>query len=223
MPYTVYKVTNKLTGEFYIGVHKTNDPHDSYLGSGKVIRAQVALHGPESFTKEIMASFDRRQDAYEKEVELIAPNLGGPGCLNIHPGGKGGFTHLGPETLKAYSAAGQRRIQELRETDPAFAEKLRTQRLRNVDRARENGTLALTAAKGSAAWTGKKHSLESRSLMSRRKRGAANNCYGTCWIMQADGSDSKRIPKVELDRWVSQGWIPGRRCKSIHAPVGELV
>lgn len=39
--YTVYRTTNKINGMFYIGVYKTTDPNDSYLGSGKRIRYAI--------------------------------------------------------------------------------------------------------------------------------------------------------------------------------------
>lgn len=212
MPYTVYKVINQITQDFYIGVHKTDNPHDGYLGSGKAIRQQVALHGPENFTKEILYSFEAKHEAYKREEELVRPLLGTPGCLNIHPGGKGGFSYLGPRRLQAASAAGCARIRELRESDPDFDRRCREQRIGNVDRARANGTLARTAAAGTASWTGQKHTQAARNTMSHKKRNEQNPCYGTCWVTNPVTEASQRIQREELVTWVAAGWVPGRRC-----------
>ena len=32
--YTIYKITNKTNGKFYIGLHETKDLLDGYMGSG---------------------------------------------------------------------------------------------------------------------------------------------------------------------------------------------
>lgn len=39
--YVVYKTTNVITGEYYIGKHVTRDLSDGYLGSGTIFKRAV--------------------------------------------------------------------------------------------------------------------------------------------------------------------------------------
>jgi hypothetical protein len=73
--YTVYKVINKLNGQFYVGVHKTNNPYDSYMGSGLRIERSIKKHGKDFFSKEILFCFVSKQEAYIKEKELLSELL----------------------------------------------------------------------------------------------------------------------------------------------------
>ena len=41
MVYTVYKIVNLTNEKYYIGVHKTSDPNDSYYGSGVAIKKAI--------------------------------------------------------------------------------------------------------------------------------------------------------------------------------------
>lgn len=38
MKFTIYKVTNLLNNKYYIGMHRTTNPNDGYLGSGIAIK-----------------------------------------------------------------------------------------------------------------------------------------------------------------------------------------
>jgi len=69
--FTVYKTTCLVNGKIYIGVHKTRNPHDTYLGSGKLISAAVKKYGRDHFTKEILFIYETRAEAYAKEKELV--------------------------------------------------------------------------------------------------------------------------------------------------------
>lgn len=61
MTYTIYKTTNLLNGMFYIGKHQTEDPNDSYLGSGVYLKRAIAKYGKCNFKKEVLYVFDSEE------------------------------------------------------------------------------------------------------------------------------------------------------------------
>ncbi len=72
LKFYVYKTTNNVNGKFYVGVHKSKDfLSDSYLGSGKILRLALDKYGAESFSKEVIASFDIESEAYELEEIIV--------------------------------------------------------------------------------------------------------------------------------------------------------
>jgi len=89
--YTVYKITNTLNNKIYVGVHKTNDPHDSYMGSGKAIKQAILKHGKGNFIKEVLCITEDKQTAYDLEKELTV-NFESNKTYNMRLGGIGGFT-----------------------------------------------------------------------------------------------------------------------------------
>lgn len=98
--YTVYKITNTLNNKYYIGIHKTDDPNDSYMGSGNLIKLAIDKHGKENFSKEVLYTFDTLHEAAEKERELV--NINDPLTYNIKNGGLGGFDHINSERLNVH-------------------------------------------------------------------------------------------------------------------------
>lgn len=99
--YTVYKITNLLNEKTYIGVHKTNDPYDSYMGSGSAIKNAIKKHGKENFKKEVLLVTENKADAYELEKKLTI-DYNESNNYNMRLGGVGGFTK--ENALKGFKA-----------------------------------------------------------------------------------------------------------------------
>lgn len=100
--YTVYKITNKINGKFYVGVHKTNNPYDNYMGSGVAVRRAIDKYGKENFQKEVLFITNIKEAAYSKEAELTVDFIR-EDCYNMKQGGVGGFTR--ENSLKGNAAS----------------------------------------------------------------------------------------------------------------------
>lgn len=95
MYYTVYLITNKKNGRWYIGKHQTKDLDDGYMGSGKLIIAAIEKYGLEQFEKKILYVFETEEEMNDKEKELVTEEF----CksdvsYNLCPGGHGGFGYI---------------------------------------------------------------------------------------------------------------------------------
>jgi len=103
----LYKITNKLTDEYYIGKHNGLDQKKSngqlYWGSGDRIRNQVKKHGADNFTYEILV-ISTTEYIYELEEKMVTLNLieSDNKCLNLMGGGYGA-KHTSDETKKKIS------------------------------------------------------------------------------------------------------------------------
>lgn len=89
--YTVYKITNKVNGKFYIGVHKTSNPHDSYMGSGIGVKRAIIKYGKENFEKDVVFITDVKEEAYKLEADLTT-DFQREDSYNMKQGGVGGFS-----------------------------------------------------------------------------------------------------------------------------------
>lgn len=69
--YTVYKVTNRFDGKIYIGIHTQRSDNDHYMGSGTEIKEAIKQYGRKSFVKEIIFTFETKEEMLAKEKELV--------------------------------------------------------------------------------------------------------------------------------------------------------
>ena len=88
----------------YIGKHY-GELDDSYLGSGKLLKKDIAKYGKDCFTKSILFVSKNDFENSEKEKQFIAlyNAISNPLFYNIHVGGSGGNTTAGysPEEKEA--------------------------------------------------------------------------------------------------------------------------
>ncbi len=113
MFHTVYKTTNLVNGKYYFGYHKTKNPHDKYLGSGKYLRNAIAKYGVANFKKDVLFIYLDATSAFGKEAELVDAFRNDPLCMNLRQGGSGGFDWINTHGLATnQTVEGRERIRQ---------------------------------------------------------------------------------------------------------------
>jgi len=214
MYYTVYKTTNKINGKIYIGSHKTRNPNDSYLGSGKYLKHAIEKHGVQAFTKEVLFVFETAVEMYAKEAELVTKEfLSEENTYNLKVGGFGGFDYLNnwkenpshsmEHMVRMYrlgtAARNADRIERFSNTsyNQTWGEMSTRNQIQQYSEGRVPGML------------GKIHSADTKHKISTanslKQQGTKNSQFGTVWI--TDGISNKKIKK---GLHIPTGWYRGR-------------
>lgn len=221
MVYTLYKITNKINGKIYVGVHQTNDIDDGYIGSGTVLKRAIKKYGENSFTKEILKTFDTSEEMFKMEAILVNEEfVKRKDTYNIKEGGFGGFDHLndGSEAHKERARKGgkisaskgvhRKQQQWLWKNDEEWVNK--------ISEKRRKIRLKYYADGGKRHFLGKHHTEEAKQKIgeaNKKMKGEKNSQYGTCWIHSLILKTNKKIKKEELDDYLAEGWIKGRKMK----------
>jgi hypothetical protein len=220
MFYYLYRITNLLNDKIYIGVHKTNDMNDGYMGSGKIINMAIKRYGIDNFRKDILEIFQDQKSMYEREKEYITEEfLSRKDVYNIRRGGHGGFDHINKIATKEDKAkAGMlgyhasvlsknRHVftkQDCIKGNEAFANKRKTDSKFN-EQWLESNRKSRELANSEESNKKRKETLSKIS----HQQGLRNSQYGTCWIYNEDGN--KKIKKNELDAYLKLGYNKGRK------------
>ena len=189
----LYKITNNINGNFYYGIHSTNNLNDGYMGSGKYLHQAYEKYGIENFSKEIIEFKNTRKELSDLEKDIVTIDLvNNRNCYNIKLGGDDGKL-LGTATMKDENG----NFYQVVIGSPEYKNMVGT-------------------------WSGRCHSEETKQKMSESHKkndryiGKNNPSFGTCWITK-DG-ENKKIKKEDIIIYEKSGWEIGRK---LYQPVLE--
>lgn len=213
MFYIVYKITNLLNNKIYVGVHKTLDINDNYMGSSRSLRFDINKHGIEHFKKEILHLLDSDEEMYNKEREIVNEDfvkldntynkiLGGTGSfksinekkLNLY-GNNGKFGYGGENLIPFYGYKKCHTPEIHKKIGKILSDNIKNGKTKPgfQDKSHSEGTKKLIGTKS------KEH-----------QKGKGNSQYGTKWIYSLTEKISK---KIHYDSVIPEGWAKGRKIK----------
>lgn len=207
----VYCIENLINGKVYVGKHSTDDLDDGYMGSGKLLNRAIKKHGIENFRKHVLAMFETSEEAFDLERQLVTEEfVADENTYNLIEGGQGGnswiYANANEHTCKQRHDRVSEQMKSLWK-DPEF-------RRKHLERTR---AMWINGKVKHVDWTGKHHTDESRMKIgvanSIQQRGEKNSQFGTVWISNLTLKKSQKIKIEELDSFLEQGWIKGRKMK----------
>lgn len=91
----IYRITNHVTGETYIGRHRYKRRNDDYFGSGKLLRLAIKKYGKRNFTKEVLVTKipSLKYADYAEKLYISRERSRNGGQYNICDGGSGFTSH----------------------------------------------------------------------------------------------------------------------------------
>jgi hypothetical protein len=209
----LYKITNLINNKIYIGVHRTDNINDGYMGSGKVIRSAIEKYGIENFRKDILEFFDTYENALAKEKEVVTDEfLLREDVYNLRRGGSGGFDYINKHVdMTEIRKQNGKNIPLLSRKNAGTKSSTNNQKLwKNAPELKpfnfskefniEMGKRALSEiaiAKRKNTFKEIKHS-----------QGEKNSQFGSCWIN--NNIENKKIKIDQLNLYIQNGWVKGR-------------
>ena len=225
MFYYLYQITNLVNNKIYVGVHKTKNLDDGYMGSGKVIKDAIRKYGIDNFRKDILETFENVEAMYAREKEIVTDEfLLREDVYNLRRGGTGGFDYINKNSLNGFSdisvaklgrqitnsileqkyginwktilsIKANNALQNKRKSDPEFNKRFLESAKRNIKIASKYSNTKEAIEKKKKTFSQNKH-----------QQGENNSQYGTMWIN--NGAINKKIKKNEP---IPEGWVKGRK------------
>ena len=214
MFYYLYQITNLVNNKIYVGVHKTNDMSDGYMGSGRVNKRAIEKYGIDNFRKDILETFENSKAMYAREKEIVTEKfLAREDVYNLCRGGTGGgFDYINKNKLNLWNGVGKRpgtienyftkesaTIYNNRNKEdkkgiysPNFDNPFRKKEIQIENAKKSNTKEAIEKKKSTWKQTG-------------RGQGNKNSQFDTMWI-----TNEVENKKIKKDAIMPEGWRKGR-------------
>jgi len=203
-----YKITNLLNNKYYYGIHKTDDLNDGYMGSGTYLKNSIKKYGINNFKKEIICYFSSYEELLKYESDIVNENIiNDTNSYNIRLGGLGGFNHISKEIR-------QNNIRKLLSTlwlNDEYMKKHKIKSSIHMKKLHKDGKIKYDTFKNRNHSEETIEKMKLKHKLNEHQKGNKNSQYGTCWINKE--KENKKIKKEELNTWLEQGWIKGRKIK----------
>lgn len=232
MFYYLYQVTNKVNGKIYVGVHKTKNLDDGYMGSGKVIKRAIEKHGLENFEKVILESFEDQEAMYAREKEVVDEEfLARDDTYNLRRGGQGGVDWINKNGFhfKGFLSASDRNkaispfmngderkkdiLAKAKECRRLWFDEIRIDKekydewKKNIHQGRIKSGVGYPTSQMRTPEAEVKRKETLKKI--KHQQGEKNSQFGTCWVWH-DLIGNKKCKKDLLPLYIDQGWIKGR-------------
>ena len=207
-----YRITNKKTGQFYFGIHSTNNLNDNYMGSGTFLKKEYRLWGKDMFYKEILKFFETREDLIKYEQAIVNEDvLNNPLCLNIIKGGLAGlgagFT-VGLVTVKDSSG----NYFDVKTNDPRYI----SGELVSVNKN-------MVSVRDVFGNTFKVHVNDPRYIAGELTIVSKGNKGGLGRTHVVKDGECKFILKEELQQYLDDGWEHKSKCRGRVSPTKGMI
>jgi len=208
MFYTVYKITNLINGNIYVGCHQTQNLDDGYMGSGKLIKLAHVKYGIDNFKKEILDIFDNSDDMFAREKELVDDVFTKRrDTYNLKEGGKNwDYKYALKGRIIANANGAQEKAmaaqKKCREENPQW-EKNRIKKFKEtIDIKYPDRNIFRTRCGIANTDEVKKKIGEANS---KHQQGEGNSHFGTVWVTNLKERISYRIKKNDLENELTNG------------------
>lgn len=209
MYYTVYKITNKINNKIYVGVHKTKDLDDGYMGSGKVLKSAVEKYGIYNFVKEYIVIFNNSKDMFTMESQIVTEEfVSDSKTYNLKVGGFGGFDYINKNKLNSYPERLEKDLEKLKLATEKRLVLIQDTEWNKIFKEKVSIGLKEYFKHNTGHFNGKSHSEETKQKLSGprpQSKGENNSQFGSMWI--TNGQENKKIKKDVL---IPEGWYKGR-------------
>lgn len=225
----LYKITNQITGEYYYGVHSTNDLKDYYFGSGSKLYENIRQYGRENFIKENLEFFSSRKQLMNAEKNLVTKEmLADPKCLNVILGGgelKGSLGYkcvvnedgeymMVDKNNNVYPGFMTGRICINKDGKMLYIKPYELQQY--IDKGWKKGTIYESPGKNKIwVYNNFNDEIERKQILKKDLQLYLDEGWerktlnGYVWI--TDGAKCLRLPKDDIQPYLDKGWEKGKK------------